>query len=285
MDVSRNVDRMLDRIERDHKVKVLYACLSGSQAWNLESCSSDFDVRFIYAHPLNWYLDIADKKRDVIDHQDGIGSTERLDAAGWDLRKALRLFAKSNTSIMEWLDSPVVYRQHGDTASALRLLQNDYIEPKSLIWNYWSIAKKHLDDYFKHDNQTSIKYYLYMIRALLCCRWIELTNGMPPTSFGTLCHKLLFDDCSPLSYKPYFNAKELYTLTDEIDKAVKFKKQHIGYMIRKEHKPFHQFIIQEFYRFEDVAKNMKVKRLDKDKSREPLNHLFRTVIAKGMMEG
>ena len=285
MDVSRDVNRMLGQIEQDNNVKVLYACESGSRAWDLESRSSDYDVRFIYAHPLNWHLDIADKKRDVIEHYNRLADTQPLDAAGWELRKTLQLFAKSNTSLMEWLDSPTVYRESGETASVLRQLQDEFMEPKSLMWNYWSITKKHLDDYFKHGNQTSIKYYLYMIRALLCCRWIELTNCMPPIKFGTLCHKLLFDSCSPSSYKQYFNVKELDKLNAEIDKAVKFKKQHIGYMARKPHETFHQFIMHEFYRFEEVAGAMKVKHLDRDKPREPLNHLFQTVIAKGMFSG
>jgi predicted nucleotidyltransferase len=42
--------------EKEHGVKVLLAVESGSRAWGFESPNSDYDVRFIYAHPKDWYL-------------------------------------------------------------------------------------------------------------------------------------------------------------------------------------------------------------------------------------
>lgn len=50
------IQRSLDAIERDRGVRILYACESGSRAWGFESQDSDYDVRFIYAHRLAWYL-------------------------------------------------------------------------------------------------------------------------------------------------------------------------------------------------------------------------------------
>lgn len=38
----------LKKIEEDYDVKVLYACESGSRAWDFPSKDSDYDVRFIY---------------------------------------------------------------------------------------------------------------------------------------------------------------------------------------------------------------------------------------------
>jgi predicted nucleotidyltransferase len=48
----------LKQIESQETVKVLYACESGSRAWGFPSEDSDYDVRFIYIHPLDWYLSI-----------------------------------------------------------------------------------------------------------------------------------------------------------------------------------------------------------------------------------
>ena len=56
----------LDKIEHDHNVKILYAVESGSRAWGFASKDSDYDVRFIYLHPVEWYLSIR-KHRDVIE--------------------------------------------------------------------------------------------------------------------------------------------------------------------------------------------------------------------------
>src|ERR1051325_10369677 len=89
--------------EREHGVRVLLAVESGRRAWGFESPNSDYDVRFVYAHPRDWYLSIHEKQ-DVIE----LPVNEVLDINGWDVRKALRLAAKSNPVIFEWLQSPIL---------------------------------------------------------------------------------------------------------------------------------------------------------------------------------
>ncbi|MDN3362331.1 nucleotidyltransferase domain-containing protein [Priestia megaterium] len=48
----------LKKIEEDYDVKILYACESGSRAWDFPSKDSDYDVRFIYIHKKNKYLNL-----------------------------------------------------------------------------------------------------------------------------------------------------------------------------------------------------------------------------------
>jgi predicted nucleotidyltransferase len=59
----------------------------------------------IYVHSIDWYLTIADK-RDVIE----IPFDGDLDINGWDIRKSLKLLRKSNSPLLEWLSSPIKYR-------------------------------------------------------------------------------------------------------------------------------------------------------------------------------
>jgi uncharacterized protein len=66
-DVQKEILRRIKAAEAEHGVKILYAIESGSRAWGFESPNSDFDVRFIYAHPKDWYLAVnLEDKRDVI---------------------------------------------------------------------------------------------------------------------------------------------------------------------------------------------------------------------------
>ena len=51
-----DVNRSLDTLAADEGIAILSACESGSRAWGFPSPDSDYDVRFIYAHPLEWYL-------------------------------------------------------------------------------------------------------------------------------------------------------------------------------------------------------------------------------------
>jgi uncharacterized protein len=95
--MKQKIIEEIKKIEGTYKVKVLYACESGSRAWGFPSKNSDYDVRFIYIHEEDWYLSI-DQKRDVIE----LPINDLLDINGWELTKALRLFRKSNPPLLEW---------------------------------------------------------------------------------------------------------------------------------------------------------------------------------------
>jgi predicted nucleotidyltransferase len=104
-------------VEAEHGVHILYACESGSRGWGFASPDSDYDVRFVYVHRLDWYLTV-DPGRDVIEKP----ISGELDVSGWDLRKALKLLHGSNPVLHEWLRSPIVYRQDETWAPRLRAL-------------------------------------------------------------------------------------------------------------------------------------------------------------------
>jgi predicted nucleotidyltransferase len=55
-------------------------------------------------------------QRDVIE----VPISGELDINGWELRKALGLLKKGNATLIEWLDSPVVYRADGIFCSTMR---------------------------------------------------------------------------------------------------------------------------------------------------------------------
>ena len=120
---ERNHDA-LDTIEREEGVRVLCGCESGSRAWGFESADSDYDVRFLYLRPTPWYLRIR-PCRDVIERP----VDEGLDLSGWDLRKALGLLGKSNPPLLEWLQSPIVYREVDSATRRLRDLIPEYYSP------------------------------------------------------------------------------------------------------------------------------------------------------------
>ncbi|WP_345842527.1 nucleotidyltransferase domain-containing protein [Shewanella algae] len=87
--VREEILSWIKRAEKEHGVRVLYAIESGSRAWGFESPNSDYDVRFIYVHPKDWYLAVdLEDKRDVIEYP----IVDEIDINGWDLRKALKLF-------------------------------------------------------------------------------------------------------------------------------------------------------------------------------------------------
>lgn len=174
------IEAALLEIEREKGVKILYACESGSRAWGFASKDSDFDVRFIYAHGADWYLSILDH-RDVIEKM----LPGDLDVSGWELRKALQLLRKSNPPLLEWLSSPIVYREDPAFMDELRRLVGIYYSPSSCFRHYLHMAEGNVRGYLQGE-VVRTKKYLYVLRPLLGCRWIEQERGVVPMEFERL---------------------------------------------------------------------------------------------------
>ncbi len=179
------INSELNRIQDEENICIVYACESGSRAWGFDSEDSDFDVRFIYVRPAKWYLSIQ-KKRDVIERPiDG-----DLDISGWDLSKTLELFRKSNPPLLEWLQSPIVYRETGNTASRLRDLMPEYYAPLSCMYHYLHMAQGNYREYLQGD-AVWVKKYFYVLRPVLACLWIERGLGVVPTEFDLLVKRIV----------------------------------------------------------------------------------------------
>ncbi len=146
--MKKRIIQTLHDIEKDHDVCILYACESGSRAWGFASQDSDYDVRFIYVRKPEWYLSKdLDYKPDVIE----LPIVDELDVNGWDLRKALQLFRKSNPPLLEWLDSPVVYLENGSAATRLQELIPTSYSPVSCMYHYFKMAKRNFREYLRGD--------------------------------------------------------------------------------------------------------------------------------------
>jgi uncharacterized protein len=180
--IQSEILRRLRAAEREHGVRVLLAVESGSRAWGFESPNSDYDARFIYVHPADWYLSVdLEEKPDVIEYP----IVDDIDLNGWDLRKALRLFGKSNPAFVEWIQSPIVYLEQGAFAAQVRALLPAIYSCAKGIKHYRSMATTNYRGYLKAE-RVPLKKYFYVLRPLLAIRWLE-RNGRPaPVEFAKL---------------------------------------------------------------------------------------------------
>lgn len=176
------IQRRLDAVESERDVRIVFACESGSRAWGFASTDSDYDVRFIYLHRTDWYLSV-----DVNDQSDVIETPieDVWDVNGWDLRKALQLLRKSNPPLLEWLQSPIVYREIGGTGAAIRALIPEYHSPVGAMYHYLSMAQKNYRGYLQGEAVRRKKYF-YVLRPLLACQWLEAGRGAVPMEFQSL---------------------------------------------------------------------------------------------------
>jgi predicted nucleotidyltransferase len=178
--VKDRVDVELTRIEREYEVRVLLAVESGSRAWGFASPDSDYDVRFVYVHPREWYVSIFEQ-RDVIEEM----RPGDLDISGWDLRKTLRLFSKCNVALNEWLGSPIIYRETPQFRPQLAAMIPRFFNPIAAVHHYRSMAERSFSENFT-DGRIRLKKLFYVLRPLLACRWIEKNVTQPPTEFSAL---------------------------------------------------------------------------------------------------
>ena len=177
---SNLIPSHLRDIEHEHNVKILLAVESGSRAWGFESANSDWDVRFIYVHKPEWYFKV-NEQRDVIEHM----YEDDVDLVGWELRKALALLRKSNPSLLEWFNSPIVYYKDEDFVKRIREIEKDYFNPIRTMYHYNHIYIKHDERYLQKQGYP-MKRFLYYLRGILACKWIESNKSLPPVAFKEL---------------------------------------------------------------------------------------------------
>jgi predicted nucleotidyltransferase len=180
--IRSEVLRRISVAEREFDVSVLLAIESGSRAWGFSSPNSDYDARFIYKHKQDWYLSVSlEEQRDVIEYP----IADDIDLNGWDIRKALRLFRKSNPAFVEWIQSPIVYLERGIFATSARKLLPKVYSTANGTHHYRSMAKRNYRSYLRAD-LVPLKKYFYVLRPLLSVQWIERFGTAPPIEFEKL---------------------------------------------------------------------------------------------------
>jgi len=231
--VRAEIMRRIKAAEAEHNVKVLFAIESGSRAWGFASPNSDYDVRFIYAHAKDWYVAIdVEEQRDVIEYP----IVDEIDINGWDIRKALMLFWKSNPAFVEWIQSPIVYVDDGIFAKRVReLLPSIYALEKG-IYHYKHMAGTNYRGYLRRD-KVPLKKYFYVLRPLLAIRWLEEKHEPAPIEFDIL--RTLIEGDQQLS--------------EEVERLLTRKKKSLEKDLIPQVSVINHFIETELLRLENYA--------------------------------
>ncbi|WP_375185086.1 DNA polymerase beta superfamily protein [Pseudoalteromonas sp.] len=254
--VRAEIMRRIKAAEAEHNVKVLFAIESGSRAWGFASPNSDYDVRFIYAHAKDWYVAIdVEEQRDVIEYP----IVDEIDINGWDIRKALKLFSKSNPAFIEWLQSPIVYVDDGFFAAHTKRLMPQIVSSHKGIYHYLHMAKGNFREYLKKE-RVPLKKYFYVLRPLLAIMWLEKYDEPAPIEFDKL--------------------RELVKENLALDAAISDLLARKRVSLEKEYAPavpvINEFIEAELTRHENYTANVKKKVVDFD----ALNQLFKETLAR-----
>ena len=183
--IAEEINELLDEVERVHEVEILYACESGSRAWGFASPDSDYDIRFIYKRKRDDYLRVSELA-DTIE----IPIENDLDPGGWDLRKSLGLLKKSNGALIEWLHSPIVYREKEGFLDHWRKACLEVMSAGKLHAHYCGISRRFwktaLHDGDVDAGDVRAKSYLYCLRGALSARYVAREKKPAPVKFEKL---------------------------------------------------------------------------------------------------
>lgn len=249
------ISGQISELERKHDIRVLYAAESGSRAWGFESADSDWDVRFIYVHNRDWYLSIDAGKDSISTILPG-----DLDLSGWELSKTLILLRKSNPSLLEWLDSPIIYKRDEAFYKDLVSLSSIYFNPKACLYHYLNMADNNFRIYMTKD-KVRVKKYFYVLRPLLACHWLERNNSFPPLDIDRLIAEELKEKEIIQIVEPLLKRKRDGDELGEADPDIKLI----------------EFFSKEISRFRDFLKAYPSKEVHQ--TSEKLNQIFRKYIA------
>jgi predicted nucleotidyltransferase len=243
----------LASVEKEHKIKILFSCESGSRGWEFPSPDSDYDVRFIYVRPYRYYLSVMEREDDL-----NFDISGDLDMYGWDIRKVLQLLRKSNVTPFEWLQSPIIYRQEPGFKEDLWALCQHFFGRRSNIHHYLGIAQGALAS-MTNGNDITIKKLFYVLRPLLAAKWCLEKQSIAPMTIGPLMALL------PAHF--YEQVSELITL-----KATAAE----GYVISIAAE-LKTYIEEEFARINEASKLLEREAFDAEK----LDQFFINIITKG----
>ncbi|KAL9654381.1 hypothetical protein ABK040_010408 [Willaertia magna] len=207
--VRKQITSLMQSIEKEHNIKILYVCESGSRAMKIHDQSplnsSDFDIRFCYLHPLPFYLQVVEEQPSEIRKKFNIkifppirekntdkalkeelkeegkeeeGLETEVDFVGYEYRKTLLFTRKSNPTVLEWfLQTDVVYYVIDKEwlIEMKNLWMNYYLNRKTIVYHYLNTVKDNYTNYLRNKDQVNRKKYIYILRCLLWIEYIRLT--------------------------------------------------------------------------------------------------------------
>lgn len=183
--MNTKIVNYLKQIEKDKNVEILLACETGSRAWGFPSPDSDFDIRFIYKHKIDWYLNLNEQK-DTIEM---MFENNEIDLSGWDIKKTLQLLWKSNAPLLERIQSPIVYFANAIFLTEINILARNTYSKIATMHHYLSMSKKIFSEIVDKED-VKLKKLFYALRTAVACKWIMEKDGIPPIVFQTMLEEL-----------------------------------------------------------------------------------------------
>lgn len=258
---QEHIREFLWNLEEKQDFRILLAVESGSRAWGFESEDSDWDVRFIFSRPIQWYMSIDTDWDEAVE---GFGPDD-IDYQGWNIAKALRLLDNANGSIHEWIHSPIIYLADGLFLDQMKLRSEEYFDPFRAMHHYRKLASGNLKKYILSREEFGLKRVLYVWRATMVAKYVREFGSFPGTHIQPLI------DASTKLHVP----NNIQMLVDYL-LVKKSNADEMGVGKWEEFSPLIQYLDNELQRIEEFLESGQMTKINKTPTR--LNTVFRTFV-------
>lgn len=161
-------------LEAKMKIKVLLTCETGPHAWGFASSTDPHNIGMIYMHPKEWYLSLTPGE----DYLSWIADSGKLTFEGWDLRRALHLLHRSNTTMLERIKANSFYRVESFRKELLSLY-DDFYAPISVMYHHLFLVKNFLNEIAFNEKQ-NLMDTCCAVRSALVCQWMIFQKKNAP---------------------------------------------------------------------------------------------------------
>jgi len=159
---DESLKNLLNELEKQYSITIIYSCIMGSVNWGLEYFGSDRDIKGIFIR--NSIYDIMYPKNtydSVIKYETVIDNTE-IEIELWELRKSIDLLSRSNPSIIEWFQSSRILMDKNLRSKCLDIITKLH-NTKSLAHHYYNMLINNLKLHFEGKNEVKKKKYFFVL--------------------------------------------------------------------------------------------------------------------------
>jgi hypothetical protein len=224
----------IEDLEKKHNIHIIYAVENGSRLTGLWHEDSDFDIRFVFSYNRKILNTVNGRK--MMDQRDTFeGSTEDkiLDWQGWCIDKTIEGLKSSNPSIIEWINSNIVYRSDDMFLSTCKTLLSKMHNINSMYYHYFNMAKQNWIMFIKDKKDILYKKYLYVMRPIFMIIYIQSPEHEKFKKDSLIINDFydLFKVLISLNTEMKIESSRILNteMMEELDIVIKFKKTNKGY--------------------------------------------------------
>ena len=150
--MAEKIPQLLDDLEKEHSIKIIFSVESGSRVWGMASKDSDYDIRGVYIDldPIKRNKSFLYQKTNCID---GFTEDRLYDWVFWDICTFLKFVKANNPTAIDWIMSSTCYRGQNEQ-DKIREYFMSYCNLDYYLFHHYGLVKSMYEKYVNPYRKT-----------------------------------------------------------------------------------------------------------------------------------